>query len=330
MSHIEGLTVRPDRLADPVYVLACVFNPWRYRSRWELYRKFAHMVERAGGILYTAEIALGDRDFVVTQHDNPRHLRLRSREILWHKERSLNLLAQRLPHDWKYMAWVDADLDFARSDWLNESRHLLQTYSVIQLFKIAMDLDYNHNPTTKHLSFAASYVDGVGKPQKVNGVYQDVRVKTPLGDAIAWHPGFAWGIRRDAFDAVGGLFDFGITGAGDNHLAKSIVGDGAYSFHPNVSQGYKNAVLEWQERAAALHRNMGYVDGLILHHWHGPKVNRRYWDRWKILVETKFDPYKDLVTDWHGLYALKPQCHQLRHLLRNYFRQRNEDHPGDI
>lgn len=325
MSHIQGIATRPDKLKDPVYVLTCVFNPYRYRSRWALYNKFAHHVAESGGILCTAEIALGERDFAVTRSDNPHHLQLRSPEILWHKERAINLLARILPHDWKYMAWVDADVTFARSDWVNDTRHQLQIHPIIQLFKIAIDLDYNHNPLAKHLSFASSYMDGLPKPTKTNGIYQDVKIKSPAGDAIAWHPGFAWAIRRDAYNAVGGLFDVSILGAGDNHMAKSVIGDGAHSYHPAMADAYKSAVLTWQERAEILKRNMGFLDGTLLHHWHGPKANRLYWDRWRILTETKFDPTQDLLSDWHGLYQLNPKRHVLAHRIRQYFRQRNED-----
>ena len=66
MSHIKNLTTRPDKLSDPVYVVTTVFNPIRFNSRWRLYNKFAHHVAASGGVLYTAEVALGDRDFAVT------------------------------------------------------------------------------------------------------------------------------------------------------------------------------------------------------------------------------------------------------------------------
>jgi hypothetical protein len=321
--------VRADRLHDPLHVVTALFNPSRYRIRWELYKKFAAMVEDAGGLLWTCEIAFGNRDFVVTRPDHPRHLRLRTDQFLWLKERALNLMIQRLPADWKYVAWIDADVTFSRTDWVNETRHLLQTFDVVQMFKVAEDLDYDFQPFMRHLGFAASYRDGVPKP-KLNGAGQyhgDVCVDRGGASMVAWHPGFAWAMRRDAFDTVGGLFDIGITGAGDNHMAKAMLGDGLHSAHPAVSAGYRRAIATWQERARSLGRNMGYVNGLLLHHWHGPKVNRRYWDRWRILTKTGFDPYEDLRLDAQGLYRLAPHRHDLMDLLRRYFNQRNEDAP---
>lgn len=328
MSHIENLTTRPDKLSDPVYVVTTVFNPIRFNSRWRLYNKFAHHVTTSGGILYTAEVALGEREFSVTNPNNPCHLQLRSREIVWHKERALNLIIHRLPANWKYLAWVDADVTFVRTDWINEIRHQLQVYDILQPWKIAEDLDALEHPIQRHMSFGASFANRIRTPKQATGNYEgSVILSSSAGDMQAWHPGFAWAIRRDAFDKIGALFDTGICGAGDNHMAKALVGDAANSCHPQVSEGYRSAVLEWGERAAMLYRNIGYMDGLLLHHWHGPKAGRRYWDRWKILTETKFDPSKDLIREATGLFGLKPQRYELKRLLREYFLQRNEDAP---
>ena len=328
MSHIENLTTRPDKLLDPVYVVTTVFNPIRFNSRWRLYHKFAHHVAESGGILYTAEVALGEREFAVTNPNNPCHLQLRSREIVWHKERALNLIIHRLPANWKYLAWVDADVTFVRTDWINEIRHQLQVYDILQPWKIAEDLDALEHPIQRHMSFGASFANRIRTPKQATGNYEgSVILSSSAGDMQAWHPGFAWAIRRDAFDKIGALFDTGICGAGDNHMAKALVGDAANSCHPQVSEGYRSAVLEWGERAAMLYRNIGYMDGLLLHHWHGPKAGRRYWDRWKILTETKFDPSKDLIREATGLFGLKPQRYELKRLLREYFLQRNEDAP---
>src|SRR4051812_39160506 len=124
---------RPDHVHEPLYVVTSVFNAIRYRSRWRLYQDFERMVENSGAILFTCEVAFGDRDFAVTQPDNPQHLQLRTATELWHKEKSLNLLVERLPSDWAYVSFVDADVVFARGDWANETIHALQHYDVVQM-----------------------------------------------------------------------------------------------------------------------------------------------------------------------------------------------------
>src|SRR5574338_374892 len=131
---------RPDNLNnETLYVITSVFNPMRYKMRWALYDKFRIMVGQQAP-LYTVEIAYGDREFAATQDNNPYHLQLRSNDILWLKERSLNLLERILPRDWKYLAWIDADISFTRSDWVNETLHKLQVHPIVQMWSEAVDL----------------------------------------------------------------------------------------------------------------------------------------------------------------------------------------------
>jgi len=47
-------------------------------------------------------------------------------------------------------------------------------------------------------------------------------------------------------------------------------------------------VAAFQARVAAL--RFGYVPGVIRHFYHGSKKNRRYADRWQILVRWGYDP----------------------------------------
>ena len=97
-------------------VVAVVSNPCRYRSRYDLYRAFERHMHASGVRLTTVELAFGERPWEVTEPDNPRHVRLRTAYELWHKENLINLGVQHLPRDWKYVAWIDADVSFARPD----------------------------------------------------------------------------------------------------------------------------------------------------------------------------------------------------------------------
>jgi len=114
-------------------------------------------------------------------------------------------------------------------------------------------------------------------------------------------------------------------GANDHHMARALLGDVKRSVNQNMNIGFKRALELWQEHALELKRNVGYVPGTIFHHWHGPKKNRRYLDRWKILVEHEYDPATDIKRDFQGLYQLTGNKPELRDDLRAYFRQRNED-----
>jgi hypothetical protein len=312
-----------------LHVVTCISNPVRYQSRYRLYREFAsHMAER-GVQLYTVECAFGDRPFAVTEADHPRHLQLRTRCEMWHKENLLNLMIARLPRDWEYVAWIDADVHFVRSDWPAETVEQLQHYDIVQLFSEAHDLGPSGLTFARYRSFAHSF--GQGVPRRTGaGYYGGAPAQREDGVAYYHHPGFAWSMRRSAFDAVGGLFDVAVVGEADWLMARALLGEASDVLYPGVSAGYRRAVLEWQNRAVRhLRRNLGCVEGTLLHHWHGPKAKRNYWDRCRIMVETGFDPEVHLKRDWQGLHQLADRGDEpsltLRDGLRRYFRSRNED-----
>lgn len=293
-----------------LYVVTAVSNPCRYASRYRLYEDFAKMVADAGATLITVEVAFGNRPWAVTMPGNPYHVQLRTTHELWHKENMLNLGIQRLPQDWEYVAWIDADVQFARPDWVRETLNQLQHYHVVQMFALAHDLDPAHQPFQTHYGFMYSYLNN----RKQNSDYSN------------WHPGFAWAARRESINILGGLIDWAILGAADRHMAHALIGTVEKTLHRRLSPNYKKFCLMWQDRAEKyIQRNVGFVPGLLLHFWHGKKRDRRYAERWKILVDNEFDPMLDLKKDWQGLWQLTERNQMLRDDLRGYFRARNED-----
>jgi len=127
-------------------------------------------------------------------------------------------------------------------------------------------------------------------------------------------------------ETVGGLLDICILGSGDHHMAVGLAGRDIP--HPDTIQGgsvYRMAIRSWQDRAASLTHNIGYVEGHAIHHYHGPKTCRGYGWRPRVLRAHDFDPYRDLFRDAQGIYQLTPEKPALRDDIRAYFRSRNED-----
>lgn len=301
-------------MPDTLYVVTAISNPARYRSRYELYRAFEKRMADAGAVLLTVEIAFGTRPFEVTTPNNPFNLQLRTKSEIWHKENALNLGFARLPEDWKYVAWVDADVALARTDWVQETIHQLQHYDFIQLFSHAQDLGPNHELLESFESFCSTYVKEGGVLP--NASYYNQKL----------HPGYAWAATRSALDSVGGLIDKSILGAADHHMAKALVGQVENSVHSQMNSGFKAYLKTWETRAEKyIRRNIGCVEGTLFHYWHGPKAKRFYNERWKILVDNQFNPDLDLKRDTNGLYILTDRSRTLRDDIRAYFRARNED-----
>jgi hypothetical protein len=343
------------------YVIAVCSNPVRYSTRYKLFTEFtAHMADlgvdddhtkvEGYGNLIVVEQAFGDRPFEITSSDNKNHLQLRTQHELWHKENMINLGVQhltKLDPNWKYVAWIDADVAFQRRDIVAETVHQLQHYDIVQLFSHAIDLDPLGKPILTQEGFMYSYLNGIGAagedsktkilPRKwftsgdpydpYSGEWtKEVKIKKKTN---FWHCGFAWAARRRVFDKMQ-LLDTPILGSADHSMAMSMIGYAEKSIMKGTTKGYAEPILVWQDMIEHhVKRNVGYVSGTLTHGWHGTKKNRNYVNRWDIIIKNKFNPYTDLSRDAQGLYRLldydSPRYRGLRDDIRDYFRQRQED-----
>lgn len=350
-----------DVVREPLHVITCVYNPARYKSRYKLYRDFQLRMRQGGVILHTIEAAFGERDWALREHavhcgqpleeykshgpapvipqGQGEYLRLRldDHQEVWTKENLLNLAVQRLPHDWKYVAFIDADVAFVRPDWVSETLHQLQHYPVVQMFSEAIDLDpvYGRsglgksNDAVRQMSHGYCHVHGLLDDQVVTALYDKPtnRGATVAQGSVYRHPGFAWAWRREALNGIGGLMEHVLLGSADWHMAWALSGRVEDTMKGHwLSLSYRQRCQNWQT-AAARHvaGHLGYVEGLLLHYWHGKKIDRGYRTRWKIMADHGYDPAGDLERDWQGVIRLTAQKPRLVDDVRQYFRARNED-----
>jgi len=307
---------RPDRVNDKLFVVTPIFNAMRSRKLWSLYQDFRKRVHEAGAILITVECAFGDRDFVVTQADDPYDVQVRTQHVLWLKENLIRIGVSRLPLGWRYLTWCDADMVLVRDDWADEVIHQLQDYPILQIYSQFQDLDPDcevNGPL--HRSFMNCHMNGGPSPQ---GCY-------PYGPGPHGTPGLAWACTREAWDALGGIPDTGILGSGDYYLANALVGRLDKVLRKDFHPRYRESVLIYQDRAERYIRgDVGLLKGLALHYFHGAKSKRGYGTRDEILVRNQFRPDLDLKVDWQGVFQLTDRSAQLKNEIRQYFRSRCE------
>jgi hypothetical protein len=285
--------------------ITTISNPANYRSRFRLYHEFRKRIEDSGVPLCTIELATGDQEFAVTEAGNPHNFQVRSSDEIWYKENLLNVALRRLPKQWNYVALLDADILFVRPDWADQTLSLLKRHAFVQMFTHVVDLGPNYEPLKTYEGFAYRQLHTT--PNKEIG-----------------QTGYAWAVRRDVLDAIGGLMDWSIMGSNDYFMALALTGAVTPDTSRMPGSRYAQSLLNWQQKCEG-HRNIGYLENTILHFWHGRRNDRGYDNRWRILADNQFDPVTDLVRDSQGLLRLagnKPAFHEA---LRGYFRARNED-----
>ncbi len=225
---------------ETLFVVACVANPLRWRSRITLARTaLADWLKEANVHITLAECAYGSRGWDLADLASPRmtHIPVRATTMAWSKECLLNIAIAHLPHTAEKIAILDADIIFRRSGWATETLAALDLYPVVQPWDTAYDLGPHDEHLQTHRSFASVW--HAGKPVAAtnagfwtfNGGYNTYP-----------HPGYAWGWQRRVLDRIGGLLEIGAMGSGDYHMALAMVGKYKASVPSRVSDSYKNSI----------------------------------------------------------------------------------------
>jgi len=302
-----------DPIEDKLHVIAVISNPCLFAKRYILMKEFINRfeLEESNLSLYIVELAYGDQKFIITDSKNKRHLQLRTECPLWHKENMINIAVKKLlPTKYKAFAWIDADIEFENSTWATDTLKILNgSRDIVQLFSHAVDMDKNECSMSVFNSAGYQFTKGL-----------------PFSSTSPnlWHPGFAWAMTRKAYEKIGGLYEKGILGSGDNIMMLSILGKGIKSINAESSEEYVNSILEYEKKIKTL--RFGYVPGVIRHHFHGLKINRKYHERWAILLKHKYNPELHITNDTFGVIIPTHQFPEgLKEDIMNYFKERNED-----
>jgi hypothetical protein len=302
------------KIAEPLYVIGVVSNAARYHSRIRLAREWVKRMEATAGVkVYLVETAYGDNHHEIAHHDNPCHLQLRTKTNAWVKESMINLGVRMLPRNWKYMAWIDMDVEFRNPDWAQQTIQELQHFAIVQPWANCVDLGPHGSILKTHHSFGYLHASGIPKQRNHTEPY------------AYGHTGYAWACTRTLWESVGGLPDFCILGSADSHAAWAAIGDAKPTIHGRMSHSYFRRIHEWQIRAMRItHGHVGFVPGRIEHSWHGSKKQRQYRERWQILVDHGYCPDMDLMYDEQGLVKLTGK-HGLEAAIHQYNVSRQED-----
>jgi hypothetical protein len=290
---------------DVLYVVLPYFNYCGFKRRQELFIKFVHEIQNVKGVRIVVSELVGPAP--LPKLPVWKHVKNRSDAPVWMKEKLINVGIKNLPEDWNYVAWIDADITFLNPDWVQDTIEALKTNDIVQMFRTAVNLGPNNEAIKIDKGFGYMHADS-GTPYVKTDKYGH------------WHPGYAWACTRKAFRTMGSsLLDWAILGSGDRHMAMAWIGRVLDSCPGNIHMNYKIMLMEYQYKCQNF--KVSYVPGTILHHWHGRFEDRKYKERWNVLVRHAFDP----ITDVTMSLRLTPSGERMEKDLKAYFEGRRED-----
>jgi len=288
-----------------LYVILPYFNYCGFKRRRELFVQFVNEIRPIKNIRIIVSELQGPAP--LPNLDVWRQVSFPQGDSLWLKENLVNLA---VPKEARYLAWIDADITFLNKNWVHDTLDELQTNDVVQMWRSAINLGPSGECIKTDKSFGYMF-KGSGTPW------------VPTDRYGFWHPGYAWACTRSAWQKMGGLIDWAILGSGDRHMAMAFAGQVLSSAPGNIHQNYKNLLLEFQ--TCVWDFKVSWVEGTIIHHWHGSLENRKYRERWEILTKNAFDPLKDVGHVKSGLIQLSESGRRLEKFLARYFLDRSED-----
>jgi hypothetical protein len=252
----------------------------------------------------------------------------RSDEYIFFKENLWNIGARLLNVD-KFI-FLDSDVYFKDPSWLDRAAGKLSEVDFMQPFEFCHWLDKKGG-------------DQLIRPSSCSGLANGVHPKGGV-----YHPGFCLGVTRNAFDALGGLWEGAVCGGGGdgaNILAHSrSVGTDKYLERLYNKKIFKGMLMEdhrrffhspswhkYRAKSKELGITTGYVENQHVYHlWHGDRKKRKYTTRAEYFNWPNPDPPVRHRPD--GLQEFT--CPQPK--AKEYFFSRDEDGradakgPGDL
>jgi hypothetical protein len=305
-----------------MWAITSYFNPVSYRRRLTNYRAFRrHLgvplvaVEASFGGPF--ELRAGDADILVQLHGG---------DVMWQKERLLNIALAQVPDSCEHIAWLDADVVFPNGRWHHDACDLLRRFPMVHLFQSAFDLPPDF-PATGDAS--SRQPAGQSVVHLVNKLGQR-HLLTPehyrQSRRTAFRTGMAWAARAD-FVRRHGFYDACVIGGGDRAWHAMAAGDPRLAVeHCHMNARWSEHYLRWAEPACEeLRGRAGCLAGDVHHLWHGSEENRKTLERYEDLARFGFDPRRDIALDADGCWKWNSDKAEMHDLLRAYFAGRHED-----
>jgi hypothetical protein len=301
--------IEPD--VQDTAVLLAFYNPVPFKRILKNIRYIMKCMEAVGIPYYVAECVFPGRKPQLPEAD----LHVRSASFMFYKEQLLNLLEPHVPTQYTKLVFLDGDILFDAPDWINQISVKLNTVDVLQPFQEACWLTPdNTRIRSKKLSYGHALVHGLaGKP----------------GELHSYHPGFAWAMRREIFQALGGFFPRSIVGNGDMMFTLNFFVDTIPESFRTDHKICDFILKEWPNYHAnfkGVAPSVGYLNLKALHLFHGLTEKRQYRTRYGDVAEFLKGEWEEITTvNADGLAEFRDP--RASAAVLEYFKRRDEDIP---
>jgi hypothetical protein len=306
-------------LSRDLWAITCYFNPLGYQSRLKNYRIFKRRL-----IVPLVAVELShDGQYHLGSEDAEILIQIKCEDLLWQKERLLNVALQSVPRDCSAVAWLDCDVVFENADWPARASELLQTFKIVEPFEFTYETPKDGLPgdlaskEDEGYSLMYALAKGIAPLEILRG---NMRLDKRISSGLAW-------VAQRAILDKHGFYDACVMGSGNRAITCAMMGrfDDAVHYlqmNPNWAGHY----LAWaQPLFDSVQGSVGYMPGGLFHLWHGDLKNRRYAERHKFLSDSGFDPTKDIFIDGNGVWRWSASKTNMGNYIRGYFESRRED-----
>lgn len=303
-----------------LWTITSFFNPVGYRRRRENFRIFRQHLPTP---LVAIELSFG-RAFELDDSDAEIVLRVSSGDVMWQKERLLNLALRALPGDCRNVAWLDCDVVLADEKWHEQAATQLKEYTVLQLYRrwkfLSESADF---PAQPHIAQEREALIGTLRDQSA-AQNASIRELRSTGKKFAW--GAAWAARRDHLERYG-FYDGCIIGGGDLALSFAAWGEPQTAVDElRMNERQQQHYLAWAHPfAEATANRVGCLSGDLFHLWHGTLSGRQSRERFSGLRPFQFDPARDIQIGPDGSWIWCSDKPHLHRYVSDYFVKRCED-----
>lgn len=291
-----------------IAVILCHFNWCNFFTPKRNLHRFIRQMEIQGIPVYGIELSLNSI-FETSGMKNWKHITVTQENICFQKEACINIVVNSLPSNITKIAWLDHDIVFTNQNWYIEASMKLEQYKVLQLYS------------------QYTWTDKSGRKDRTSCSVAKACTMSDNEIMRRGSRGCAWAARRELWNN-GGLYPFCYLGGGDTMFATVALGffDIINKHRVGLTKNENfERFFEWRRQIESYIKpsDISYIDGEIIHDWHGDQDARKYGIRYDLVYG--IDLSSTVSLDHNGLVKITSVSQEIYDRILKYFRDRNED-----